>query len=299
MSMWDCSNLQLQLEGLAARLRPPHCRFVPVLQIAEELKAKVCIRFDKARPCPTQIELAGPYPTIYLGRRAPHPGDQFLEASEERLLTPRERFSVAHELGHLVALRELDLQPARERTDYWTQEGWMNGFAAALLVAEWLVDEWLDSIPSGQPVSPYQLRRIASEEMRLSEEVIAKRLCQRRPSIGFLKVACVRRRKDHRRLLRVLFAASGDALTLPRTHAHIENEPLLRRLDGENFGSAAAHGFSSGILHEGVQFAWRRAGAGRKLGADPCNSSRPEIDGIHWVSLALQASERSCQLSLW
>src|SRR5882762_3712093 len=98
MSMAECPNLQVQLERLASQLRPPDCRFVPVLQIAERLQGRVCVRFDSVRSDPAQIELAGPYPTIYLGRQAPQTGHRFLEASEEHLLTPRERFSVAHEL---------------------------------------------------------------------------------------------------------------------------------------------------------------------------------------------------------
>src|SRR5258708_6170201 len=122
MSMPTCGNLPLELEQFASSLRPSGENFVSVLKVAHRLGSKVCLRFEKeCTRSSARVELSARPPTIYLTRHSPVRGERFLDTHEDHLLTPRERFSVAHELGHLVAYEKFRLLPANEKSDYWIQ----------------------------------------------------------------------------------------------------------------------------------------------------------------------------------
>ena len=296
-----CENLQSGLEHIAADLRPAEQQFVPVLEIAHRLGVRVCVRLSKEcrRPA-ARIEIAANPPTIYVTRRSPVEGGRILESHEDRLLSPRERFSVAHELGHLVAFRELKLTPSQEKSEYWTHEGCMHSFAAALLMPEWLLDGWLSSLPAGEPVSPFALRCWARDVTRLSEEVVATQLCLRRPEIGFMKVSTIRRRRDKCKVLRVLFAASGDRVSLPKTHSHVENKYLLERLAAESTGMATIRQCALGTCEpQDISIVWRHAGFFKAFDQDFSMDAAIESIPIYWISAAFQKSRAEHQLALW
>src|SRR5882724_1715204 len=281
--MLESKAFQSRLEGFASQLRPQGRRFVSVLEVAQELESKVCVRFDTTRPSsPACLDLGLRPHTIFLNRRASTRGQRFLSVSEEHLLTPRERFSVAHELGHLIAFREFNLPPAREKNTYWTQETWMNRFAATLLIPDVVLEEWLGTVQVDQLVSPFRLRRWAAEEAKLSEEVVATQLCLKRRSIGFLKVRPVRRKKDEHLVLRVSFSVSGDAIALPKTHSHVDDERFLSKLEAEPSGTTTTDG-SSAVSLTGLPLtvAWRRAGliATHSPNAQP---ERTPYAGAYW-----------------
>jgi IrrE N-terminal-like domain len=139
--MLACGNLREDLRGIASDLRPPGQSFVSVVKVAHELGVRVCVRLEKGCTRQTaRIELAATTPTIYMTRHSLVDADRHLDLHEDHLLTPRERFSVAHELGHLIAFRQLQVPPARVKSEYWIQEECMHGFAAALLMPELMVD---------------------------------------------------------------------------------------------------------------------------------------------------------------
>jgi hypothetical protein len=54
----------------------------------------------------------------------------------------RERFSVAHEIGHYCAMRRFNMRP-RSRKAYWELEEACNDFAGRLLVADADIAPWL------------------------------------------------------------------------------------------------------------------------------------------------------------
>lgn len=54
-------------------------------------------------------------------------------------ISPQERFTVAHELGHWVLMRETSFRVLRE-ADYWLGEELCNGFASRLLLPDRLLD---------------------------------------------------------------------------------------------------------------------------------------------------------------
>ncbi len=299
--MLACGNLQSQLEHLAEDLRPTGRQFIPVLQIAHRLGVRVCIRFQSWDAHTTaHIELAATPPTIYLSRPSSTIGLRRLQNHEDLLLTPRERFSVAHELGHLVAFRELHVSPALERSQYWVHEQCMHSFAATLLMPGQLIEDWLGSCPAWEPISPFALRHWARNIAKVSEEVVAKQLCLKRPEIGFIKVVLTKRSKDESTVLRVLFGATGERLALPKTHSHINNKHLLQNLSKEDTGSANIQELAFGEGEpQDVRIAWRHAGflkeaKGRRK-AEASGASAP----IFWISVASQKREAGLQLPLW
>ena len=270
-------------------------------KFAQALESKVCVKFDMTKPSsPACLDLASHPHIIFLNRRAPAKGERFLSVDDEHLLTPRERFSVAHELGHLVAFRELNLLPAQEKSMYWTQEAWMNRFAATLLIPDILLEEWLGTVQANQPVPPFFLRKWASEEAKLSEEVVASLLCLRRPSIGFLKVEPVMRKRDDHRVLRVSFSVSGDAISLPKTHSHVDDEHLLSKLEAETSGNSTTDANSAvSLTGLPLRFAWRRAGLTSTHHPNAQPEREPYTGTFWWISAAARTAEPQSQLNFW
>jgi hypothetical protein len=55
------------------------------------------------------------------------------------LLSPQERFTIAHELGHYILMRDTAFRPQRD-ADYWLGEQLCNRFASRLLIPDSLLD---------------------------------------------------------------------------------------------------------------------------------------------------------------
>ncbi len=301
MRMPICGNMPLELEQIASSMRPAGRSFVPVLKIAHQLGTRVCLRFERERErLSARVELSRKPPTIYLSRLSPVTGERYLDNHEDHLLSPRERFSVAHELGHLVAYDKFHLLPAGEKSEYWIQEEWMHKFAATLLTPDSLIDNCLNGLRLGEPVCPFILRDAAADIARLSQEVLATQLCLKRRDIGFLKVAFAKKKADNQPVLRVLFSASGDQLRLPKNHSHIDHGHLLRRLESEDLGSATLQRCALGKLDpQDVNIAWRRMGALRGLDRRSPNKESEAPIPVFWVSLASYIHTPEYQLALW
>lgn len=86
----------------------------------------------------------------------------------------RRRFTIAHELGHLWALREGLANGALSRVE---EEQFCNAFAAALLIPR----DWLDTFGREQPESLGSLCRLA----RLTQTSISAMLIRLRAKIGW------------------------------------------------------------------------------------------------------------------
>src|SRR5437660_190573 len=144
MSALLCGDLGSQLEQLADSLRPREQNFVSVLKIAHRLGTRVCLRLEKeSQRTSARVNLSETPPTIYLTRHSPVKGERSLDSYEDGLLTSRERFSVAHELGHIVAYREFGVLPSKEKSNYWAQEELMHRFAGVLLTPNSVIDRCL------------------------------------------------------------------------------------------------------------------------------------------------------------
>jgi hypothetical protein len=278
--------IERELMAWAQKLRPIGKPYVSVLNVASELGTVVALRVHaNVAPSSAQIDLRHRPPKIILYRAGKVDGEREIQPSEENLLTPRERFSVAHELGHWIVTNHLGCNPQLDRKSYWEHELAINTFAGCLLVPDWLVENWLKSTPEGTPVEPFALRYWADSECRISEEVVAKQLAKHRESIGFLKVSPGKKVKDGAPFLLTLFSASGNAVRLPHARSHIESPDLYTLLEAERVGTAWLPDLKIGRCDaQALRIAWRR---GRPL---------KTLETI-WISVALKNAESPKSLS--
>lgn len=104
-------------------------------------------------------------------------------------LSPRERFTVAHEIGHIV-LYHHGVRPPRDRSEYWRIEDLCNLFAGQLLIAE---HELVEAFPPERPIGPRELllrtKRLA-KTLSVSFEAAARRVTAHvdRSAIGRIRI---------------------------------------------------------------------------------------------------------------
>jgi hypothetical protein len=276
------TDIQNELSCLARELRPVGKPFISLVQLAHELGTIVSLRLYTTPGSPTaQIDLRNRPPKIILYRHSKVNGEREIQREDEGSLTPRERFSIAHELGHWVVFSRFRIGPQSDNRTYWLQEQAINAFAGCLLVPDWLVANWLEGSPPNRPVSPFALRYWAISQCRSSEEVVAKALARHRNSIGFLKLLPTTRRKDGTNVLQVLCSAAGDALRLPNERSHIDSPELFALLRANRVGSATLPQLRLGRCEpQDLRIAWRR---GKRLGSAD----------IIWLSLAIEDEDGS------
>lgn len=278
------------LKQAALSLRPPvsECSF-SLIQIANDHSIEVNLvfgrNFDRTRDL-ARCDL-GNRPVIYVYRQASADSVAALRPRDETSLTARERFSVAHELGHCLAYLRYDFQPLSRRDDrqrYWQQERAMDEFAATLLAPPWLVERWLHETNRIDATCVFRLPHWA-QQGAVSYEVVAKALCRAVPALGFLMVAEATRLRDKARIFAVLHSSAGKDMRLPNQHSHLDDECFLSRVV-DRTGADAIHGCQLGAYRlPHVQIAWM-------AGSAPIRSRRKEfgstvvLSGIsYWICL--------------
>ncbi len=106
----------------------------------------------------------------------------------------RDRFSVAHEVGHYLIWRATGYMP-RGSADYWRHEALCNDFAARLLVPRAIIQDFAAHIPpagGGWLVLPHDL----ATQAQVSWEVATRRVTQETSrAYYFLAVRMVNARK--------------------------------------------------------------------------------------------------------
>jgi hypothetical protein len=226
-----------ELVRLAGTLRATGSEvFIPILALSERLGLRVQLRFSAApAKAVATLEYEALPPQISLFRRGPAGATRSLLPPDEHLLTPRDRFSIAHELGHWVALQRLGIRPATTGSrEYWQHESIVDAFAGALLVSDEVVFGWLRDVPAGGIVALSLVKSLALAA-RVSLEVVAHAICRQRKGVGFLKVREATA-KDGSLVLQVAFAASGDGLVLAPIHKHVRDPQLLQLLHRQPVG---------------------------------------------------------------
>jgi len=262
-----------ELLRIAEDLRPKGKGFVSVLEIAHSLGTCVSLRFQNSRSSNTaQIDFRSRPPKILVFRFCQSEGEHEINWREENLLSPRERFSVAHELGHWLLFSRFDTEPQSDERLYWAQEDTVNAFAAHLLLPDWLARDWLEGTADDSPISPFALRFWATQN-RVSEEVVVKALARQRSSIGFLKLFPTQRKRDGKPVLQVLASASGGDVRLPNERSHIDSGKLWNALQDKKVGTDWFSQLQLGrCAPQNLYVAWRR---GNRVGAEE----------VTWVSL--------------
>jgi hypothetical protein len=268
-----------ELVRLAHSLRPANRPLASMLEVACELGVAVCLRLHTGTdPSFAQIDLGSRPPKVTIYRAANISGEREITRWDENLLTSRERFSLAHELGHWVAYSRLRIGPQTDRKLYWDHERAINAFAGCLLAPDWLAAKWLAEIPEGTPIPPFAVRYWATSQCRSSEEVVAKALARHRASIGFLKLLRTTKRGDGSQVLQVLCSVSGKALPLPRERSHIDSPELFGLLRSKQAGSAWVPRLRLGTCElRSLRLSWRRG-------------SPIKFQESFWLSAALSTS---------
>jgi hypothetical protein len=182
------------------RLTPDRARLLDTLssrlaERAEELSATVDRPLDVAELC---RELGAGLRVAPARRDGPRGSLQedgaratvvvFRHGNLGAALSRGERFTVAHELGHLVAAREVDFTP-RRRAEYWRLEQLCNEFAGRVLVPRHL---WRDLLgpPHDAPELAAAVNALANRA-GVSAEAAARRFvpCVERPvAVGGLRI---------------------------------------------------------------------------------------------------------------
>ena len=226
------------LQQRASELRPTGGHLpARLIQIANDLgiHVKLVLRpLDRDAPYHARCELQERPPQILIYRNSATAAVAPVSPADEHLLSSRERFSVAHELGHCIAYLSCGLKPVAERDDrreYWDQERAMNEFASALLVPPWLSSRWKSQLSNFDATCLFRIRDWANDS-RTSPEVVVTALARDTQGIGFLKVAEAVRVQADTRVLVVFHSCSGSNVALPNLYTHIDDVDFVNSVKG-------------------------------------------------------------------
>lgn len=131
----------------------------------------------------------------------------------------RIRFTVAHELGHVLLDKELGIRP-KSRREYWQHERWCDDFAGNLLVPAPALALFNRSDPFGS------LDRIV-EEYDVSLAVAGVRVADCATDMTFISARLKQDARDER-VLRVTTCAGG-LLPIVRPNCHLRRTSRLGR----------------------------------------------------------------------
>lgn len=245
----------------AIELRPSkgHPAAHPV-QIAHDLGIDVSLVL---RPIKTRAQYQAncelrERPRILVYRHSPNRGVASVTPADEHLLSRRERFSIAHELGHCIAYKSYGLKPVsaiEDRREYWRQERTMNEFANTLLVPPWLSSRWTSQLDTLDATCVFRIRDWAND-CRASLEVVVTALARDTQGLGFLKVAEGVRVKAERRVLIVLHSSSSSDVELPNLFSHIDDVDFVDSITGSAGVTTSPQCQVGSLELSDVQLAW-------------------------------------------
>lgn len=275
-----------------------------LVQIAYDLGIDVSLVL---RPIETQTQYQATCelrerPRILVYRFSPSPGVASVTPADEHLLSRRERFSIAHELGHCIAYKSYRVKPVsanKDRREYWRQEHTMNEFANTLLVPPWLSSRWTSQLDTLDATCVFRIRDWAND-CRASLEVVVTALARDTQGLGFLKVAEGIRVKDEKRVLVVLHSSSSNDVKLPNLFSHIYDVDFVDAISG-SAGVTTSPQCQIGSLELGdVQLAWfattGKTRSRRREFREAIRLSRV----IYWIcAFTGRSSSRDGQDTLW
>ena len=252
------------LQSLAREARPiTQSAFFPLVKFAKQWGINIELRlYSSGKLREAQSILSFSQARILIYRRSTADGIVELTPEHEHLLKPRERFSVAHELGHCIAYRQFNALPVEGKPDtkeYRKQERCMNDFAMALLVPDWLRKFWLETVSAEEPVSPSSLTTWGVNHCAVSPEVVANALARSEPSVGFLKAAEAVRSNNGKRIFVVFHSSYGKELQLPNLHAFVDDETFVESIVGAT-GTRSIDGcFGCDSKYKTLKMSWQKA----------------------------------------
>jgi IrrE N-terminal-like domain len=92
-------------------------------------------------------------------------------------LSDRERFTVAHEIGHFLLFRN-GVPPPQSRSEYWQLEELCNVFAGQLLIADFELEQFFPARRSSSATQLLLLTKQLARRLLVSFEVSARRVTE-------------------------------------------------------------------------------------------------------------------------
>ena len=276
------------LQSLARTARPiSQSAFFPLIKFAGQWGIDIELRlYSNRKSRHAQSVLSPSQLRIIIYRQSDANGIVGLTPQDEHLLRPRERFSLAHEIGHCLAYRQFGTLPENNDTrDYWKQERCMNDFAVSLLVPDWLRKFWLESVSADAPVSPSNLTTWGVSHCGVSAEVIANALSRSEPSVGFLKTAEAVRNSDSKRIFVVFHSSYGSKLRLPNLHSLVDDDTFVESVAGTmGTGSIDARFSKDDPICETLKVSWQKARISADRRRQEFRSRVTLSDTGYWIS---------------
>ena len=259
--MIEISDISRCLQDRAEELRPSAgLSSAPLVRIANDLgiDVRLVLRpLDGPRNLHARCELKS-RPQIVVYRHSAASAVAEVSPAEEHFLSTRERFSVAHELGHCIAYLSFGLKPVlmeENRAEYWRQERIMNEFASAILVPPWLSCRWRAQLPTLDATCVFKIREW-SNDCRASPEVVTTAFVRHTKCIGFLKVSEAEKVRNRKRLLIVAHSAAGGEVGLPNAYSHIEDVSFVNSVTGRRGVAKSSECRIGQFEFNNMQLAW-------------------------------------------
>jgi Zn-dependent peptidase ImmA (M78 family) len=146
----------------------------------------------------------------------------------------RTRFTVAHELGHILLDQEWGLRPS-SAAEYWRHERWCDDFAGVLLVP-------VAALAAFDRDNPIESSRLIADRCRVSLPVVATRAVADATDMAFIDSRLERNVRGER-VLRVTTLA-GSLLKAVRPNQHLRRASRIGRtalafVDGQSWRTLA------------------------------------------------------------
>lgn len=259
--MIETNDISRRLQSRAEELRPnAGLSSAPLVRIANDLgiDVRLVLRpLGGPRKVHARCELKS-RPQILVYRHSAAAAVVEVSPAEEHFLSTRERFSVAHELGHCIAYLSFGLKPVlmeENRAEYWRQERIMNEFASAILVPPWLSCRWRAQLPTLDATCVFRIREWA-KDCRASPEVVTTVFARHTKGIGFLKVSDAVKVRNRKRLLVVAHSAAGGEIGLPNAYSHIEDVGFVSSVTGRRGVATSSECRIGQLEFNELQLAW-------------------------------------------
>lgn len=141
---------------------------------------------------------------------------------------PRRRFTLAHELAHVLLDKRFSLR-ANSKREYWEHEQWCNEFAGRLLVPSAILDTAVLETPRAALNTLWRLRAVC----QVSPETAARRIVQHSSSVAYLAVRRTMNAEGDTVFEVTWRASSLGAAPTPNRGSHLlPGDPLRNALTG-------------------------------------------------------------------
>ena len=147
-----------------------------------------------------------------------------LKEPGENALTRKERFSVAHELGHVFLIRHFGWNPLAGE-EHRICERLCNQFAAALLVPE----KYLCSIQAKSAADIFKSIVLLSRICKASNQVVARRITERYSNVGIMS-GLPKTNVAGARVIRVTWSTGQVLGEMINPHTHLNLTSPIGRL---------------------------------------------------------------------